>query len=118
MLNGHPVAPSTKSVPSSPTPSLPPEKPDGPTTDVKKDNMMAEANKAYDAGELDDAMSIARKVLDDDPTNTRMRRIMVSASCILEDSTTAQKHYLLLPPADRETMRIRCARYGVTFTES
>ncbi|CAN5897711.1 hypothetical protein BH11MYX2_BH11MYX2_06230 [soil metagenome] len=100
---------------SAPVPSLP-SKP--PTIDVKKDDLMSQANKAYDAGELDDAMSLARKVLEDDPDNVRMRRIMVSSSCILEDATTAQKHYLLLPPGDRETMRIRCARYGVTFTES
>ncbi|HEY4180779.1 MAG TPA: hypothetical protein VGM90_28235 [Kofleriaceae bacterium] len=89
-----------------------------PTVDLKKDDLMTQASKAYDGGEFDEAMTLARKVLEDDPQNTRMRRIMVSSSCILDDAATAQKNYLFLPVQDRETMRIRCARYGVTFTES
>jgi hypothetical protein len=94
------------------------EAPAPPAIEVKKEDMMTQANKAYDAGDLDEAMSIARKVLETDPQNVRMRRVMVSSSCILGDAAIAQKHYLFLPPPDRETMRIRCARYGVTFTES
>jgi hypothetical protein len=29
----------------------------------------------------------------------------------------AQKYYLLLPGPDREQMKVRCDRYGVTFNE-
>lgn len=83
----------------------------------KLDMVMAEANKAYDHGEFEDAKGIALKVLAKDPNNVRMLRIAVSASCIDGDSVDAQKHYNFLPPPDREAMKIRCGRYGVTFTD-
>lgn len=94
--------------------------PGGPGIDIKKDEMMASANKAYDHGDFDEAMMIAKKVLSNDPTNTRMLRILISASCILDDAATAQKSYLMLPAGgnDRADMKRRCDRYGVTFTES
>jgi hypothetical protein len=82
----------------------------------KLDAVMAEANKAYDRGDLDDAKSIALKVIAKDPSNVRMLRIAVSAACMDGDSTEAQKHYQALPLPDREQMKVRCARYGVTFT--
>lgn len=92
----------------------------GANIDIKKDEMMASANKAYDHGDFDEAMMIAKKVLSNDPTNTRMLRIMVSASCILGDSTVAQQHYLALAPGgrDRADMKKRCDRYGISFNET
>jgi hypothetical protein len=84
---------------------------------LDKDATMAEANKAYDRGDFAEAQVIAEKVLKDDPTNVRMLRIMVSSSCIEGDSVVAQTHYLKLPPPDREQMRTRCGRYGVSFNE-
>ncbi len=104
---------------AAPPSSLAVENP-GANIDIKKDEMMASANKAYDHGDFDEAIVIAKKVLANDPANTRMLRIMVSASCILDDAATAQKNYLLLPPGgnDRADMKRRCDRYGVTFTES
>jgi hypothetical protein len=42
---------------------------------------------------------------------------MVSSACILGDSVVAQKHYLSLPASDREQMRTRCGRYGISFNE-
>jgi hypothetical protein len=83
----------------------------------KLDAVMSEANKAYDRGDFDDAKGIALKVLTKDPANIRMRRIVVSSACIDGDSTEAQKHYLQLPPSDREQMKVRCARYGVSFND-
>lgn len=83
----------------------------------KLDMVMAEANKAYDHGEFDEAKGIAMKVLAKDPNNVRMLRIAVSASCIEGDPVEAQKHYNLLPGPDREAMKIRCGRYGVSFTD-
>ena len=88
-----------------------------PGEEVKLDAMMDEANKAYDRGDLDDAKTIAGKVLARSPTNVRMLRIMVSASCIEGDNATAQTHYMNLPPGDREQMKVRCARYGITFPD-
>ncbi|MBL9015599.1 MAG: hypothetical protein JNL83_15555 [Myxococcales bacterium] len=83
----------------------------------KLDAVMAEANKAYDRGEFDEAKSTALKVLAKDPANVRMLRIVVSANCIDGDAAEAQKHYLSLPGPDREQMKVRCARYGVTFND-
>lgn len=88
-----------------------------PRVDANKDATMAEANKAYDRGDFDEAQVIAEKVLKDDPKNVRMLRILVSASCIQGDSVIAQKHYLMLPETDREQMRTRCGRYGISFNE-
>lgn len=97
-----------------------PRGPDGEPAELaphKLDAIMAEANKAYDRGDLDDAKAIARKVLQTSPDNVRMLRVVVSASCIAGDTAEAQASYVLLPEHDREQMRTRCARYGVSFTE-
>lgn len=91
-----------------------------PTIDIKKDELMATANKAYDRGDFDEAMTIAKKVLTEDPQNTRMLRIMVSSSCILGDNNDAHQYYVRLPAGgnDRADMKRRCDKYGVTFSES
>ena len=81
------------------------------------DAVMSEANKAYDHGEFDDAKVIALKVLAKDPTSVRMMRIVISAACIDGDGAEAQKHYVNLPAGDREQMKVRCARYGISFNE-
>jgi hypothetical protein len=81
------------------------------------DSMMELANKAYDAQDFDQATAIAGKVLSKDPGNVRMLRIMVSANCIGGDSAIAQQHYEKLPKFDREQMKQRCDRYGVTFRD-
>jgi hypothetical protein len=98
----------------------PPRGPDGTPEDpapYKLDAVMAEANKAYDRGDLDEARSIARKVLATSPRNVRMLRIVVSTSCIMGDNAEAQEAFLQLPQFDREQMKTRCARHGVSFTE-
>lgn len=79
--------------------------------------VMDEANKAYDRGDLDEAKAIAQKVLVASPNNVRMLRIVVSATCISGDTAEAQKAYLLLPKSDREQMKTRCGRYGVSFED-
>jgi hypothetical protein len=84
---------------------------------LKLDNMMELANKAYDGQNFEDATAIAQKVLAKDPNNVRMLRIVVSANCIQGDSVIAQQAYEKLPAADREQMRTRCDRYGVSFKE-
>jgi hypothetical protein len=81
------------------------------------DAAMSEANKAYDRGEFEEAKVLAQKLLAKNPGNVRMLRILVSASCIDGDTDTAQRNYLLLPGHDREQMKQRCGRYGVTFNE-
>ena len=91
--------------------------PDGRKVDMKVDNLMELANKAYDAQDFDQATAIAGKVLTKDPTNVRMLRIMVSANCIGGDTALAQQYYDKLPQFDREQMKSRCDRYGVTFKD-
>jgi hypothetical protein len=81
----------------------------------KVDAIMDEANKAYDHGDLEDAKIIAARVLANDPTNVRMLRVMVSASCQDGENVVAQTHFAKLPPGDQEQMRTRCARFGITF---
>ena len=118
--------PAVKSPTRETTP--PPVQPvsDPPPTDVadelsrpnpRLDAVMSEANKAYDHGDFDEAKTIALKVLAKDPTSTRMMRIVVSSACIDGDAAEAQKHYTNLPVPDREQMKVRCARYGITFND-
>ncbi|MFT3696659.1 MAG: hypothetical protein QM831_26195 [Kofleriaceae bacterium] len=83
----------------------------------KLDAIMDQANKHYDHGEYEDAKAIAGKVLAKSPTNFRMMRIMVSASCIDGDTAVAQKWFELLPKADREQMKTRCDKYSVTLKD-
>jgi hypothetical protein len=97
--------------PPAPTPA------DDTRAGLKLDNMMELANKSYDSQNFDDAIAIAQKVLAKDPNNVRMLRIVVSANCIQGDSVVAQQAYEKLPAADREQMRARCDRYGVSFKE-
>jgi len=89
-----------------------------PLAGAKLDAVMADANKAYDHGDFDDAKGIAGRVLAKFPSNVRMLRIMVSASCIDGDSAVAQAHYVKLPPGDQAQMKVRCARYGVVFADA
>ena len=110
--------PSTWRSPPERVPAPPPEAAAKTGTEIQKlDALMSEASKAYDRGEFDEAKTIADKALKQDPTSVRMLRIMVSASCIDGNSVDAQKWYLQLPPPDREQMKVRCDRYGVSFNE-
>ena len=63
------------------------------------------------------AAPIAARLLARYPSNVRMLRIMVSASCIDGDAQAAQAHYARLPAPDQAQMRTRCARYGVSFPD-
>lgn len=87
-------------------------------TDAQLDEMMRNANHAYDQEDYDDATDLALKVLAARPGNARMLRILVSAACISGDSITAQKYYDPLPRSDKLAMSTRCARYGVTFDDN
>lgn len=108
-----PGAPRTPPV----LPGTPPDRGASPEDGPKLDAVMDEANKAYDRGDFEEAKSIAGRVLARTPSNVRMLRIMVSASCVDGDSAVAQTHYASLPASDQEQMRIRCARYGIKFPD-
>ncbi|MEO8840315.1 MAG: hypothetical protein ABI591_32785 [Kofleriaceae bacterium] len=111
---------------SSPRPVVAPAQEDESTDDTiaaleranpKLDAIMDQANKHYDKGEFEDAKAIAGKVLSQQPTNIRMMRIMVSSSCVDGDQPVAQKWFEHLPKPDREQMKVRCAKYEVTFKD-
>ena len=86
-------------------------------TALKDDNEQDAANKAYDRGDLEEAKTLALKVLDKDVGNVRMRRIVVSSACQIGEEDVAQASYLKLPKRDRDQMQSRCSRFGVTFKE-
>jgi hypothetical protein len=108
-----PVATGTPQVTTGTPPDRGAELDEGP----KLDAVMAEANKAYDRGDFEEAKTVAGRVLAKSPSNVRMLRIMVSASCVDGDTAVAQTHYANLPASDQEQMRIRCARYGIKFPD-
>lgn len=88
-----------------------------PDLEVNRDiqEQMAAANKAYDRQRMDEARSHAEKVLAAQPENARMLRVMVSSWCIEGESDQANKWFAKLGEGDRDAMRTRCERYGVTF---
>lgn len=112
-LSPEELRPTQPPPPSGDAPVLANDVPD--KTDPRFQMVMAEANKAYDRQDFDEARSIATRVLAKDPTNVRMLRIMVSSHCIEGDSTAAKTYYDKLPEFDRQQMDKRCATYGVTF---
>lgn len=111
------IAPPAAPV-AAPAPGLGSAQEPGELTGAKLEAVMSEANKAYDHSDYDEARQIASRVLAQFPTNVRMLRVMVSASCIDGDAAAAQAHFAKLPPADQEQMKVRCARYGVAFADS
>ncbi len=108
--------------PMAPRPADPEHPPLHPTVDPTKPHpnleaMMDEANKQYDAQEYDQATALANKVLESLPGNVRMMRILVSSYCADSDQEKAQAIYVQLPKRDREQMKVRCERSGVSFTD-
>jgi hypothetical protein len=125
-----PVATTTKTPAHTPTPPTPRAPirttqapiervppPEDKAVDLKTDNLMELANKAYDRQDFDEATMLASRVLANEPDNVRMLRVMVSANCIGGDSGIAQQYYEKLPKFDRDQMKQRCDRYGVVFKD-
>jgi hypothetical protein len=116
-----PRAPQQPPAPTQPqlgsAPLEPSEPPDETKVNLKLENMMELANKAYDRQDFDEASAIAGKILQKDPNNVRMLRVMVSSNCIGGDSSVAQQYYERLPKFDRDQMKQRCDRYGVVFKD-
>jgi hypothetical protein len=110
-------APHKETTPSGDVPTVAPATDDR-TVDLKTDNLMELANKAYDEQDFDKAIAIAGKILSKDPSNVRMLRILVSANCIQGDSAVAQSNFDKLPKFDRDQMKTRCERYGVMLKDA
>lgn len=89
----------------------PPIDPDNP----ELASAMTETNKMYDRGDYDGARTMAYKLLEQQPGNVRMLRVIVSSSCIMGDADVATKYWAMLPAQDQTQMSVRCARYQVSF---
>lgn len=78
---------------------------------------MADANKMYDRADYEGAREAAKAILEDEPENVRMLRIVVSTSCIMGEEKSAKESYSSLPKRDQMQMSRRCKRYGIEFDE-
>ena len=104
------LRPSETPPPAVPSGDVPPPlsvevMPGATTANPKLDAVMAEANRAYDQGDFDEAKQIAQKVLTKAPGNVRMLRIVVSSECIAGDATEAQKHFAAIHSIAAATMQ-------------
>lgn len=71
------------------------------------------SNRYYDRGEYDLAVEQALTILEEQPDNVRMLRVMVSAGCLMGEEEQAREYFPKLPSDAQRVMRIRCARYGI-----
>jgi hypothetical protein len=74
---------------------------------------MDEANKLYDRGDYMGALEAATELLETQPNNVRMLRVVVSSHCILGNHQEAGEFFDRLPARDQRQMSRRCQRYGV-----
>ncbi len=72
------------------------------------------ANRLYDRADYEGAREEALRILEENPGQRRMLRIVVSSSCIMGDHDMAEEYFAKLPSdRDRRQMARRCSRYGV-----
>lgn len=94
-----------------------------PVPDVENDPRLElsaakdEVNRMYDKQDYEGALANGIKVLEKEPGDIRMLRVVVSAACQLGDADKAQLHWGQLPPHDQSQMTRRCQRFGITFKE-
>jgi len=82
------------------------------------DEVMDETNSLYDKADYEGALAAALEVLERDPGNVRMLRVVVSSGCILGENQVAEAHYSQLTAfRDRLHMRVRCKRFGLELPE-
>jgi len=82
---------------------------------LETSNAKDEANRQYDKQDFEGAIATAMKVLDKDPGDIRMLRVLVSSACQLGDADRAKQFYAQLPPHDQSQMARRCSRMNITF---
>ena len=74
---------------------------------------MDDANKAYDRGDYMGAVEAAEALIEKQPNNVRMLRVVVSSHCILGNAEEASGFFEKLPARDQRQMARRCGRYGI-----
>ncbi len=116
------VPKKTPAVTSKPAP-LPVEDPPAEEPDESEpESRMDDANRLYDRanyeGARDAALAVLSAGLGGDAKNiARMKRVVVSSSCIMGDEAIASEHFSGLPARDQRQMARRCKRYGIEFDE-
>tara|TARA_R110002096_G_scaffold292224_1_gene486515 strand:+ start:63695 stop:64279 length:585 start_codon:yes stop_codon:yes gene_type:complete len=90
---------------------------DEPDDEVEVKSRMDDANRLYDRADYEGARDAAIELLSSEPDNVRMKRIVVSSSCIMGDAEEATKHFSDLPSRDQRQMARRCQRYGIEFED-
>ncbi len=93
-----------------------------PEEEAEPKSRMDDANRLYDRADYEGARDAALAVLGGglggDAKNTaRMKRIVVSSSCIMGDEALATEHFSGLPVRDQRQMARRCKRYGIEFDD-
>jgi thioredoxin-like negative regulator of GroEL len=79
----------------------------------ESDPQVAEATRLYDKGDYPGALDAALKVLETDPSNIKMLRVVVSTKCALNEVDSARSYFEKLPRHDQRQMRTRCKNWGV-----
>ncbi|HTJ47447.1 MAG TPA: hypothetical protein VL463_35355 [Kofleriaceae bacterium] len=86
--------------------------------ELKASDGLTMANKMFDRGDWEDASKQALKMLETDPKNAKMLRIVVSVACFTGDPDKAQKYWSQLSDdRDKAQMSVRCGRYGIQFKQ-
>ena len=75
---------------------------------------VTETHVLYDKSDYAGAIAKAKSVLERQPKNTRMLRIVVSSSCIIGDEDTARDYYAkMYTDTDRKHVETVCAQHKV-----
>ena len=79
----------------------------------------SEASRLYDQREYDDAIRLAKTILENEPDNIRVMRVMISSACASGDLGLARTYFdKLKRPKDRRDMTKRCERFGAPISDA
>jgi hypothetical protein len=83
------------------------------TPDEQLKARMDAATRLFDRGDYPGAEDAAVSILEANPRNIRMLRIVVSSACATGSVDRAKEYYARLPSRDQEQMQRRCDKWGV-----
>ena len=76
------------------------------------------ARKLYGKRRYEQAYELALKLLEEEPNNRRVLRVVIASACVMAKPEEAESYYERLKmPRDRTQMRRRCKAYGVELSE-
>jgi hypothetical protein len=76
------------------------------------------ARRLYGRRRYEQAFELAVQLLEEEPNNRRVLRVVIASACIMANPTDAEKYYQRLKMArDRKQMQRRCNAYGVEIPE-